>query len=132
MSHGTDYTLHIQQGAATVLRLTYTDKQTDPPTPIDLTGYEVRVQIRRSYQDSTADLELLSTAGEITITGAGSNIITATFPKDKVDALETNNTEVEDWVWGLQIYDPNDEETTARMLLTGCVYISPSPVRDEP
>lgn len=131
MSHAAEYPLHLQQGAATVLRLTYTDKETDPPTPIDLTGYEVRVQIRRSYHDSTADLELLSTEGEIEITGDDNNVILATFPKDKVDALEINNQEVEDWVYGLQIYDPADIDTTARMLLTGCVTITPSPVRDE-
>jgi hypothetical protein len=129
VSQATNYTLSLQQGAATVLRLTYTDKATE--TPIDLTGYEARLQIRRSYQDSTADLELLSTDGEITIDGPNGEI-EATFPKDKVNALETNNTEIEDWVWGLQIYNPNDEETTARMLLSGCVYIYPSPVRDEP
>lgn len=132
MSHAADYPLHLRQGEATVLRLTYTDKETDPPTPIDLTGYEARLQVRRSYHDDTADLELLSTAGEIVISGVDNNILTATFPKNKVDALEINNQEVQDWVYGLQIYDPLNEETTARMLLTGCVTISPSPVRDEP
>lgn len=129
MSSPADYTLSLQQGAATVLKVTYTDKETGDPA-VDLSTYEARIQIRRSYHDVDSDLELLSTVGEIVLDDV-EGTITATFPKDKVDALETNNQEVQDWVWGLQIYDPTDEENTARMLLTGCIYIYPSPVRDD-
>jgi len=125
-----NFYLHLQQGSATVLRLRYIDPETGQP-PVDLENYEAVLQIRRDYRTSPA-LELTSDDDEIEIEEAEGEI-TCTFPTDKVDSLLKSCPHgQEGWVWGLQIYNPGDKNTTARLLVKGEVEVHPSPVREEP
>ena len=79
-----NYDLYIEQGATFTLQLVWKD---DEGTPIDITGYSARMQIRRNYGSepviSLADgegLVLGNTAGtiEITITDEQTEAITIT------------------------------------------------------
>lgn len=126
MSHGARYTLHVQQGASLILRLHYTDKDGNPA--VDLTDYEAVLQIRRAMATADPVLEITSDDGEITFDSVDGKI-EATLPVTKIDDLPTHHQPAEDWVWGIQIYDPQDPDSTTRMLLTGLAYIYPSPVR---
>lgn len=61
------YNVLIEAGATFSLTVTYTDAG---GTPINLTGYTARMQIRDARADAVAALELNTTNGRIVITGA--------------------------------------------------------------
>lgn len=65
MSAGS-YNLLIEAGATFNLTVTYTDSG---GTPIDLTGYTARMQIRANPADPGSTFELNTTNGRIVITG---------------------------------------------------------------
>lgn len=57
----------IEQGATFTYSLIWKDSNS---VPIDLTGYSARMQVRKTYNDSTAVLDLSSDDGNITLGGA--------------------------------------------------------------
>jgi hypothetical protein len=73
--------------------------------PIDLTGYSVRLQLRESVRSSSATLDA-ATPNEITITGAGNNVLSVL-----IDA-ETMEIPARKYVWDLQLTTPGGVVTT--------------------
>lgn len=69
------YDIHIDQGANWSLSLTWKD---DTGTPVNLTGYTARMQIRKAYSDSTVKLSLTSSSGIVLGGVAGTVAISAT------------------------------------------------------
>jgi hypothetical protein len=69
------YDIHIDQGANWSLSLTWKD---DTGTPVNLTGYTARMQIRKAYNDSTVKLSLTSSSGIVLGGVAGTVAISAT------------------------------------------------------
>lgn len=69
------YDIHIDQGANWSLSLTWKD---DTGTPVNLTGYTARMQIRKAYNDSTVKLSLTSSSGIVLGGAAGTVAISAT------------------------------------------------------
>jgi hypothetical protein len=107
------YNFTIDQGSTWTLQLIYKDPN---GTPINLTGYTAKMQVRRKFDSSTAVLTLTSLpGGGITITG-----ITGT-----IDLLATDEqTEVIEG--GLYVYDLelNNGGAITR-LIQGQITISP-------
>lgn len=91
------YDLAIEQGAEFEKGFIWKDAA---GTPIDLTGYTARMQIRPSVASETILLELTTENGRIRLGGANGTIhlklgatITATLPKGGVYDLELVQTE---------------------------------------
>jgi hypothetical protein len=75
------YDLEILQGSTYSKEFTYQDSEGDP---IDLTGYDARMQIRQTY-DAPVIIELTTgTEGGITL-GDALGTITITIPADKTE-----------------------------------------------
>lgn len=119
----------LQQGGVFVLQVDYLNEDENAPA-IDLTGYEGRLQIRDPLSDTTL-LELTTGDNEVTVDDSTGRI-SATFPLSKINALPTNDRETTGWIYGLQIFDPNDADMTTRLLLTGEVTVKPNPIEITP
>ena len=61
----------IEQGATFTLRITWT---TSSGTPVDLTGYTAKMQVRWKYSGPTPLLTFSSATGEITLGGVAGTV----------------------------------------------------------
>lgn len=103
----------IEQGATFQMNLVWKDAG---GTPINLTGYSARMQVRRTYRADTAELSLTSPSGGITLGGAlGTIAIIAT-------AAQTAAITVLVGVYDLELVDAGG---TVTRLIEGAVTISP-------
>lgn len=66
------YNFSVDQGSVFTLNLDYQDPDGNP---IDLSGQTARMQFRRQYNSTIADLTLTTGGGGIVITGATGNIL---------------------------------------------------------
>jgi hypothetical protein len=66
------YSFTIDQGSTFYLNLIYQDSA---GVPVNLTGNTARMQLRRTFTSSVADLTLTTASGAIVITGATGNIL---------------------------------------------------------
>jgi hypothetical protein len=66
------YNFTIDQGSTFYLNLIYQDSS---GVPINLTGNTARMQLRRAFTSTAADLTLTTASGAIVITGATGNIL---------------------------------------------------------
>lgn len=65
------YNIVIEQGATFQLNLTWKDADGNP---INLTGYDARMQVRKRYTSTTPMLSFSVTGGEIVLGGAAGTI----------------------------------------------------------
>ncbi len=111
------YHLYIDQGASYSKSIFVVDEFNNP---IDLTGYIVRGQIRKSAADSSIALNL-----NPTIVSAAAGKISFALLGTQTALLETagsNYQEVTVYVWDIEIESASGVVTR---LLNGFVYVSP-------
>ena len=107
----------IEQGATFVRSLNWTQKD---KTPIDITGYTAKMQIRKAPSDSNVLLELSTANNRITIDGLNGGVelfITAT------------DTGAINWVGGVFSLELTSPTGTVTRLLEGAVSVSPEITR---
>ena len=101
-----EWNLAIDQGATWRLEVTYLDPD---DTPIDLTGFDVRMQVRRAYADNdgTAEPFVDLTIGDgVTVTDAAGGEFLLTIPKALTTTLPPGN-----WLYDLEIESSGGEVT---------------------
>ena len=97
----------------------------DGVTPIDMTGYTIRMQVRPSLTATVKILDLTTENNKITITDAAQGQF-----KIRVDAEETAElTPIKNAVYDLEI-DPGNDENIIR-LLEGTITIKGEVTRDD-
>lgn len=111
--------LTIYQGAT--FRRTFQWKTGSPATPVDLTGYTARMQIRKKVTDATPVLTLTSAAGGITFTNRSQGQFEIVISADATAALT-----IKTGVYDLELIAANNEVTR---LIQGTVEVSPEVTR---
>lgn len=124
------YDINIDQGANWSLSLTWKDST---GTPINLTGYSARMQIRKSYDASATKLSLTSTAGNIVLGGvAGTIAISATKTQtadivlDYFSLFWKNNKQAQKMVYDLELETSGGDVVR---LLQGAALLYPEVTR---
>lgn len=104
--------LHIPQGSDYVHTFLYTE--TDGITPINLTGFTARLQIRQDYESVNFEYEA-TTANDLTING----------PLGQID-LQIPNATTAAWTWDEGVYDLEIVSATSVVtrILQGTVSVS--------
>jgi len=110
-----NYDILIEQGATFNLTIRWKDSDGQG---IDLDGFEARMQIRKSSQSDTVELELTSDGSDESIT-FGSDY---GFINIDVDANITAGLEIRRGVYDLELINPAGDVTR---LVQGSVTISP-------
>ena len=106
------YDMTIYQGASFDTTLTW--KVGDPATPVNLTGYTARLQVRTSTDAATTALELTTSNGGITLGGAAGTIALA------VSASATTSLSPGYYVYDLELVNGS----TVTRLVEGRVTVS--------
>lgn len=107
------YDILIEQGATFQLNLVYKDSS---GTPIDISGYTARMQVRRTYDAPTPLLNLTTENGCITLGGVAGTV-EVEAPADVTDALPPKDS-----VYDLELISPAGVVTR---LIRGAATISP-------
>lgn len=110
-----NYDILIEQGATFKLNLRWKDSEGQG---IDLWGYEARMQIRKSSQAETVELELTSDGSDESIT-FGSDY---GFINIEIDAARTTDLDIRRGVYDLELISPYGDVTR---LIQGAVTVSP-------
>jgi hypothetical protein len=107
-----NYDLYMEQGATFSLVITWKDSSN---TPINLTSYTARMQVRRTKQSTTVIVEASTTDGRIVLGGA-LGTITVTIPATVTDDLD----------FGCGVYDLEVESSGGQVtrLIEGGVSFS--------
>lgn len=121
------YNLYIEQGATFVRQCVYKDENGDP---VNLTGYALAAQIRRSYSDPTIAQSITITIADQTIpanvgkfTMYISAVDTSAIPVNPAIDFENNLT---NYTWDLEL----ENLGYVVRLLQGNVYISPEVTKE--
>jgi hypothetical protein len=114
--------LKIEQGATFRRRLQW--KTGEPATPVDLTGYVARMQVRGEQAASNVLLELTTTKGGIVITDA----LQGRFEL-YLKAVDTTALTFDTGVYDLEMVAPDAPDNTVTRLLAGSVSVSPEVTR---
>jgi hypothetical protein len=112
------YSLYCEQGATMFVPFQWTDNDDDP---IDLTGYSIRMQVRRTHEDDEIIVDL-GANGFITIEDASGGVMRILIPSDSTRDLPL----------GKFVYDVElEEEYTGFVtrLLEGQFIITPEVTR---
>jgi hypothetical protein len=111
------YDFTIEQGATLAKTLIWNDST---GSPVDLTGYTARMQVRQSVSSTTVLLELTSADGEIVITPSTGTIV-LNFPAATTAAI----------TWRHGKYDLELESSTGIVtrLIEGQIDVSPEVTR---
>lgn len=109
--------LYIEQGSTYAFELQWRNKQT--LAPYDITGCEVRMQIRKSQQ-SELIVDASTTNGKITIVNGLEGRIGV-----KLKSADTSLLAVKEAMYDIEVVFPNADEDTYR-ILEGKVDISPN------
>ena len=107
----------IEQGATFNRKLTWTNKN---KTPINLTGYTAKMQVRKNPSDSVVLIELSTSNGRIAITGLTGAI------ELTISATDTTAITWKGGVFSLELTSPGGVVTR---LLEGTVTVSPEITR---
>ncbi len=112
------YDITIEQGATFLLDLLWKDSN---GTPVDLTGYAARMQVRRKYDaPDPALLSFTDANGAITLGGAAGTIAI------KGLATLTDVVPAKQGVYDLELVAPNGDVTR---LVAGIVIVTPEVTR---
>jgi len=113
-----EHDITIEQGATFQMPITWTTGVV--PTPVNLTGYTARMQVRKTYASTTAVLSLTTENGGITLGGAlGTIDILAS-------ATQTAAIAIKSGVYDLELVSGGGIVTR---LLQGAVEITPEVTR---
>lgn len=98
MSDAANYWITVQAGEdyAEVFAL-----QNDDGTPVNLTGYTARMQVRRTFKAATPALSLTSPAGGLVINGAAGTV-TVSVSNSQTAALCVDNDRTQ-YVYDLEV-----------------------------
>ena len=120
----------VTQGADCAFAFRYSTSTSGTTTPVDLTGWSARAQLRRTW------------GGEVWLTATHEDAITLTATGDVVLAIDAATTEDPAWntrskvtagepqargVWDLELIDPTGRVTR---LVQGSVIVSPDVTRE--
>ncbi len=108
----------IEQGSVFTLNLVYKDST---GTPINLTGYSARMQVRQKYA-STTPLISLTSPSDITLGGALGTIVA------KISASVTKDLTIKQGVYDLELVPPSGAADAFR-LVEGAVTVTPEVTR---
>lgn len=112
----------VEQGVDLVIRLTWKDST---GTPIDLTGWSARMQLRKSYKAATATMDFRSTVGGTVGCAIELNddpgLILITATNAATSAVPSG-----DYVYDLELVSPGGIVTR---LLEGVIPVSPEATR---
>lgn len=111
------YNITIEQGATFRLSLVWKD---GAGSPVNLTGYTARMQVRRSYPDTSTQLNLTTENGGITLGGAAGTIEVVG------DATKTDDIAAAKGVYDLELVSASGVVTR---LVEGKVTIKPEVTR---
>lgn len=113
-----DWALHIEQGATFDVTLTWKDSA---GTPVDLTGYSARAQVRSMHTSATPIVDMTVGGGQLALGGAAGTIrilltdtVTAALPAPFAG------------VWDLELESGTGVTTR---LLAGAATVSPEVTR---
>jgi hypothetical protein len=107
------YDILIEQGATFQLNLVYKDSG---GSPIDISGYTARMQVRRSYDAPTALLDLTTENGAITLGGVAGSLVVEAGP------TLTRDLPAKGGVYDLELVAPSG---VVVRLIRGTATISP-------
>lgn len=116
MSAG-EHDIDIEIGATFFLNVTWEDEDENP---IDLTGYDARMQVRKKYTSTTSLLSFTTGAGTITLGGAAGTIAV------KGLATVTELVTEKYGVYDLEMIAPNGD---VYRILKGVVNFDPEATR---
>ena len=111
----------IEQGASFSQDFLWLDGNNTPPTPIDLTGYSARMQIRRHHDSAEAILDVTNAGTEITL-GTADGTITVSLDEAASAALPAP-------FYGVYDLEVEDESGYVTRLIEGHVEIRPEVTR---
>lgn len=111
--------LTIDQGAT--FRKRFVWKSGSPATPVDLTGYKARMQIRAEVESPEALLTLTTENGGITLGGVTGEIDLY------VSAVVTTGFDWTDGVYDIELVTPNGDVIRR---IAGTVVVTPEVTRD--
>lgn len=114
--------LKIEQGATFKKLLQW--KAGDPSVPVDITGYQIRMQIRSEQSSSVVLLDLTTSNNRIVITSA----VQGQFEL-RLTATETAALTFEGGVYDLEMVAPDAPDNTVTRLLAGSVTVLPEVTR---
>jgi len=116
----TSYNIVVDQRATYADTITYTDSNGDP---VDLTGYEARIMVKRSHDvaDVDAVVDIDSDAGG---TGNTSGIALNSSGEIAFVISDTETTALEpgNYVWDLKLTEPSGR---SKRLVEGSVTVTP-------
>lgn len=112
-----EYDITVEQGATFQLNITWKNPDT---TPVNLTGYTARMQIREKHSSTTALVSLTSAAGDIVLGGVLGTIV-VTIP-----ATVTDDLTIKRGVYDLELISGSSFVTR---LIEGCVNVTPEVTR---
>jgi hypothetical protein len=124
------YDIHIDQGATWTLQLTWKDTS---GTPINLTGYTARMQIRKDFKESTARLSLSSPSNGIVL-GGSAGTIQITASKTATSGIEVDyatlflheGKRAQSMVYDIEL---ESADGTATRILQGTAFVYPEVTR---
>jgi hypothetical protein len=111
--------ISIEQGATFRMSMVYETDVGGVMTPVNLTGYSARMQVRRAANSPTISLDLSSTAGDITLDAVGNVVVEAT-------PTQTAAIDIRSGVYDLELEAADGRVTR---LLQGKVTVSPEVTR---
>lgn len=114
--------LKIDQGATFKKALQW--KAGDPAVPVDITGYQVRMQVRSELESSIVLLELNTSNGRVVLTTPASGSFEL-----RLTATETAALAFESGVYDLEMTAPDGPDNTVTRLLAGSVTVLPEITR---
>tara|TARA_Y100000592_G_scaffold65876_1_gene102436 strand:+ start:322 stop:735 length:414 start_codon:yes stop_codon:yes gene_type:complete len=124
-----NYSFTIEQGATTDFEIVYKDSAGNP---IDLSGYQARMHLRKSADEATTYL-VLSSSLQADGTGlnlSGSGGLTATKPPTSgsigiyVSHATSSNLSFTDAVYDLEIVSSSGDSATVTRLIQGKIKLS--------
>lgn len=116
----TKFNIDIIRGSRYLKGFTYVDSS---KTPIDITGLDARMHIRRRDSSPAFDLELTTGNGRITTVPASGEINIV------LTALETDTLTINSGVYDLELYDAGDLDIVDT-ILEGAVTIREAVTRE--
>jgi hypothetical protein len=111
--------LTMYQGASFDYQLTWNTTEGTVTSPVDLTNWSARMQIRATYQSSTAVLSFTSGTG-ITLGGTTGSILIEATP------VQTAGVASGQYVYDLELVSPASAVTR---LVNGSVFVDPEVTR---
>lgn len=118
-------TLKIYQGQTFQFRFVVT--AADEVTPIDLTNYKARMQVREDLANDTILITMTTENGCISITAA-SGYVNLLLSAAATEDLDTD-FDVAQWVYDLEIYDDTVSPTYVERIAEGVIVVFPEVTR---